>query len=334
MSIVLRDRVTEVMYKDLAKTNRSELRMRIVAVVSAFMTIVFLSLSLHGAAVLQQPSPGRGGQREEVQGRGERGGPPRGGGLANKVPDLPAGAFTASSTVARTNLRHEWVDIPLGNIKVHTWIEYPNNIDKAPIVVVMQHAAGLDDWMRALADQLALQGFIAIAPDILSGMAPNNRNFDSFRFPDDAIKAMSRVKFEEAVRRYKVAWDYGIKLPQASGKGGVLGIGIGGSAVFEFAAQVPEVNAAVVFYGSAPAEAVLARIKAPVLGLYGDQDLVTTPTVETTASAMKRLGKTFEPHIYPGATQEFMRSQAEGQNAAATAAAWPVAIAFLQMHLK
>ena len=299
------------------------------------LTIVFLSLRRSGAsAVLQQATSGRGGQRGDAAGGGERGVPPRGGGLANKVPELPAGAFTASSTVARTSLRHEWIEIPLGKIKVHTWIEYPDNLDKAPLVIVMQHAAGLDDWVRALTDQLALQGFIAIAPDILSGMGPNNGNFDSFRFPDDAIKAMSRLKAGEAVRRYKAAWNYGLKLPQASGKGAVLGVGIGGSAAFEFAAEIPELNAAVVFYGRAPGEAVLARIKAPVLGLYGDQDLVTTPTVEATASAMKRLGKTFESHIYPGATQEFMRSQAEGQNGAAMAAAWPVAIAFLQMHLK
>jgi len=266
--------------------------------------------------------------------RGERGEPPRGGGLANKVPDLPAGAFTAGSTVARTNLRHEWVDIPLGSVKVHTWIEYPNNLEKAPIIIVMQHAAGLDDWMRALADQLALQGFIAIAPDILSGMGPNSGNFESFRFPDDAIKAMSRLKSEEALRRYKAAWNYGMKLPQANGKGAVLGVGMGGSAAFQFAADVAETNAAVVFYGTAPGEAVLARIKAPVLGLYGDQDLVSTPTVESAAVTMKRLGKTFESHVYPGATQEFMRSQAEGQNGAATAAAWPVTLAFLQQHLK
>src|SRR5262245_54465639 len=155
-----------------------------ITVITVCLTIVFLSWPF--------------ARRGEAQGRGERGGPPRGGGLANKVPELPAGAFTASSTVARTNLRHEWIDIPLGNIKLHTWIEYPKDIDKAPIVVVMQHAAGLDDWMRALADQLALQGFIAIAPDMLSGMGPNNGNFDSFGFPDDEIKAMCDVKAEGA----------------------------------------------------------------------------------------------------------------------------------------
>src|SRR5262245_46422869 len=105
------------------------------ALVHVFMAIVSFSFPLHGAiTLLQQRTPDPGGQRGEAQGRGERGGPPRGGGLANKVPELPAGAFTASSTVARTSLRHEWIDIPMGTIKVHTWIEYPNNVDRAPVV--------------------------------------------------------------------------------------------------------------------------------------------------------------------------------------------------------
>ena len=281
-------------------------------------------------------SVGLQGQRGEGQrGRGDAGGgAPRGGGLANKAPDLPAGAFTASSTVARTSLRHEWVDIPVGNVKLHTWIEYPAGETKAPIVIVMQHEAGLDDGIRAVADQLALTGFIAIAPDILSGMGPKGGNFDAFQFPDDAIKASARVKADEASRRYKAALDYGMKLPRASGKNAVLGVGKGGTDAFRFAGEAPNLNAVVVFYGGSPGEAAMAKINAPVLGLYGDQDLVVTPTVEATTAAMKRLGKTYEAHVYPGATQEFMRSQAEGQNGGATAQAWPAAIAFLQQHLK
>src|ERR1051325_3792193 len=123
------------------------------------------------------PPAGRQGAAGE-RGRG-------GGGLAAKSPDLPAGAFTASSTLAHTTLRHEWVDIPLGGQRLHTWIEYPTASTPAPVVVVMSHEAGLDDWMRAVADQLATEGFIAVAPDILSGRGPNGGNFDSFTFPAD-----------------------------------------------------------------------------------------------------------------------------------------------------
>src|SRR5436309_14909129 len=91
----------------------------------------------------------------------ERGGGRGGGGLTAKNPELPAGAFTASSTLAHTTLRHEWVDIPLGGQRLHTWIEYPNREDQAAVVIVMSHETGLDDWMRAIADQLATEGFIA-----------------------------------------------------------------------------------------------------------------------------------------------------------------------------
>lgn len=297
-----------------------------IAVVSMLIAVGLLAWPSGDVLALVQQA-GRGGQRG-------RGGARRAGGLANKVPDLPAGAFTASSTVTRTKLRHEWVDIPLDGVRLHTWVEYPDGSNKAPIVIVMQHEAGLDDWMRALADQLALEGFIAITPDILSGLGPRGGNYDAFQFPDDAIRAMGRLNASEVMRRYRAAWEYGMKLPRADGKSAALGVGKGGADAFQFAAEVPDLNVAVVFYGAAPGEAAMARIQAFVIGLYGEQDFVVTPTVEATAAAMKRLGKTYEPHIYPKATQEFMRSQAEGQNGAATAAAWPVAIAFLRQHLK
>jgi carboxymethylenebutenolidase len=288
---------------------------------------VLSSASSEVLALVQQRGEGQ-------RGGGEAAGPPRGGGLANKAPDLPSGAFTASSTVARTKLRHEWVDIPVGNLKLHTWIEYPDGAGPAPVVIVMQHEAGLDDWMRALADQLALDGFIAVAPDVLSGMAPKGGNFDAFQFPDDAIKATTRLTTNEAMRRYRAARDYALKLPRANGKSAALGVARGGADAFRFAAEVPDLNAAVVFYGAAPDEAAMSRIKAPVLGLYGEDDFLITPTVERTAAAMKKLGKTYETQIYPGATHQFMRSQAEGQNGAATRTAWPRVLEFLRQHLK
>ena len=79
---------------------------------------------------------------------GARGGPPAGYPM-NKLPDVPAGIFTAKSTLLHSTLRKEFVDIPVGDVKLHTWIEYPAGNDKAPVVLVMQHGPGLDDWQRA-----------------------------------------------------------------------------------------------------------------------------------------------------------------------------------------
>ena len=95
---------------------------------------------------------------------------------------------------------------------------------------------------------------------------------------------------------------------------------MGGADSFRLAADVPTLDAAVSFYGIAPDESVLARIKAPLAGFYGEDDPRVMPTVRAADMTMKRLGKAYELHVYPGATQAFMRSTVEGQNTAATAA--------------
>ncbi len=222
----------------------------------------------------------------------------------------------------------------MGRVKLHTWIEYPDGDAKAPIVIVMQYDAGLDDLQRALADQLALEGFIAVAPDVLSGQGPKGGNYDSFRFPDDAIQASAKMAPDEIVRRYKTAYNYAMKLPRANGRSAALGCGVGGTYSFRFGAEEPGLNAAVVFYGLPPDQAMMEKIKAPVLGLYGEDDPAVVSSIEPIAAAMKKLGKSYESHVYPHATHFFMTYAVEGENGAAIAKAWPRAIAFLRENTK
>ena len=157
---------------------------------------------------------------------------------------------------------------------------------------------------------------------------------DAFKFSADVIQAMAKVPQNEIIRRYRAARGYALKLPRANGKSASLSIGMGGADSFQFAAEVPDLDAVVVFYGTSPADSVLSRIKAPVAGFYGEDDTRVMQTVKRAEDTMKRLGKTYAVHVYHGATQAFLRSQAEGQNGAATAEAWPAAIQFLQQHLK
>jgi len=267
-------------------------------------------------------------------------GAPRGpGGLPrgypfNKLPEVPAGIFNAKSTLIHSTLRKEWVDIPVGDVKLHMWVEYPAGDAKAPFVLVMQQAPGLDAWQRATADQLALQGFFAVAPDLYSGLGPNGGNYDSFEDVDAAMRAAARLTHEEQLRRYKAAYAWGMAQPRASGKSATLGFCAGGGLSFEFAGVVPEINAAVVFYGGAPSEAIMAAIKAPVIGFYGENDERVTATALPAAEKMKALGKSFEYHIYPRATHAFVMFQDMGGNGAAVADSWPRAIAFLKQNLK
>ena len=165
-------------------------------------------------------------------------------------------------------------------------------------------------------------------------MGPRGGNFDAFPFEADVIQATAKISPAESLRRYKAAYDYIVKLPRASGKRGSLGVGLGGADSFRFAAETPDLNAAVVFYGSSPEESVLTKLRVPVLGLYGEDDPRVMETVRAAEAVAKRLGKMYEARVFPGATQAFMRSTVEGQNGAAVAAAWPAAIQFLQLHLR
>lgn len=279
----------------------------------------------------QQPADagpqGRGGNAPAA-GRGGGGGPA-------KADNLPANFFAAKRYATMPTQRQTWVDVPSGTATIRTLIAYPPGEDRAGVVILMSHEPGLDDWMRAAADQVAHDGFIAIAPDLLTGRGPRGGNTDAFPFPDEAIRARAAVTAADALRIYQAARDYGLKLPRANGKSASVGFSGSGTDSWRFAASVPSLNAAVVFYGAAPGDDVLARITAPVLGLYGELDTVVgPPTVQGTAGTMKRLGKQFEFQIYPHAANLFLIYQDMAQNGAAANEAWPRAMAFLKQHLQ
>lgn len=263
----------------------------------------------------------------------KKGGGPRGYPVG-KLPDLPAGIFNAHTVVTNSKLRKEFVDIPFGSGKLHTWVEYPEGDGKAPIVIVMQHGPGMDDWQRALADQLALQGFIAIAADLHSGLGPNGGNYDAFQGTDDVMRANARLTADDMFNRYKAARDWGMKLPRANGKSASIGFCMGGGNSFRFASEVPDLNAAVSFYGTPANQEMLAKIKAPVLAFYGDDDARVTATMAPTEAAMKAAGKSFEAHSYPHGTHGFLEYQDLGGNPTATSDSWARTIAFLKEHTK
>jgi carboxymethylenebutenolidase len=139
---------------------------------------------------------------------------------------------------------------------------------------------------------------------------------------------------DEAIRRAVAAAAYAAQLPRANGRIGAMGFGSGGALSFRFAADAPTVDAAVVFYGSAPDETIMSKIKAPVIGFYGADDVRVSSAVGPTAAAMERLGKRFEHHTYEGATRDFGLIQIEGLNTPAIEDAWKRAVAFLREHLQ
>ena len=201
---------------------------------------------------------------------------------------------------------HEYVQLKNGNRTVQAFAVYPEVKQKAPVVVLIHEIFGLSDWAKEMADEIAAQGYIVIAPDLLSGSGPNGGGSDAYPDQDARVKAVSGLNPEQVMTDLDAAADYGKKLPAANGKLAVVGFCWGGSKSFAFAAHRKDLSAAFVFYGTAPAN--VSTITAPVYGFYAGNDARVGATVPGTTEAMKAAGKKYEPVTYDGAGHGFMRA--------------------------
>jgi carboxymethylenebutenolidase len=228
------------------------------------------------------------------------------------------------------------VQLPGSETPIRTWVVHPERADDAPVVIVVMEIYGLTDWIRGVADQMAAEGYIAIAPDLLSGMGPGGGGTAAFASRDDVVAGVRGLSAEESMRRLDAVRAYALTIPSNSGEVGVMGFCWGGGTSFSYAIHQPELGAAVVYYGSSPAEgSAYADIAAPVLGLYGGDDQRVNATIPVAEEALSELGKTYEVEIYDGAGHGFLRAQAdrEGANMGATEQAWDRTIAFFREHL-
>jgi carboxymethylenebutenolidase len=205
--------------------------------------------------------------------------------------------------------RHdEWVTVKAGARDVRAFLVYPEVAEKATAVVVIHENQGLTDWARLAADQVAEAGYIAIAPDLLSGMAPGGGGTPDFADRNAISQAFSQLSPDQVTGDLKAVADHVAKLPAANGKVAVAGFCWGGMQAFHFATNRPTLAAAFVFYGTGPEDpAAIQRIQAPVYGFYGGNDARVNATIPKSEALMKQAGKIYEPVIYPGAGHGFMR---------------------------
>ena len=207
---------------------------------------------------------------------------------------------------------HEYVPLKHGSRTVQAFVVYPEVKGKAPVVVLIHEIFGLTDWAKEMADELAAQGFIVIAPDLLTGFGPGGGGSSEFPSQDATIKAVSGLDPDVVNADLDAAADYGKHLPAGDGKIAVAGFCWGGGKSFAFAAHRKDLSAAFVFYGPGPAD--VSAITAPVYGFYGGNDARIGATVPATVAAMKAAGKTYEPVTYDGAGHGFMRAGEDPTN--------------------
>jgi carboxymethylenebutenolidase len=217
------------------------------------------------------------------------------------------------------------------NLNVDGYLSTPQNKGKFPAVIVIHENRGLNDHTRDVARRFAAEGFVALAPDLLSrkggtaGMAS----------PDKARESLSTLPAEDAISDLKAGLAY-LNNHKKVKKGRLASVGFcwGGARSFLLAAESEILRAAVVFYGSAPPAEKLVQVRVPVLGIYGETDERITSRVPEVESALKKANKQFEYKIYPGAGHAFFNDTGERYNKDAAQDAWTRTLAFLRKNLK
>ena len=250
--------------------------------------------------------------------------------------DLPADEAGAKGRLDASPRHGEWVKYHAGSgDSVTAWVVYPERPDPAPVVIVIHEIYGLTDWMRGVADQLAAEGFVAVAPDLLSGKGPDGGGSESVD-RQGAVRRIRGLENDEVARRLEAGAIYGTSLPAATSRVGSIGFCWGGRRSFDLATTFPDLEAAVVYYGSSPGPEALAGVNARVLGNYGGDDARVNADIAPTSQAMLSLGKSYEAITYDGAGHGFLRAQQErnGANLRASQEAWARTVSFLQETLE
>lgn len=220
----------------------------------------------------------------------------------------------AKARLENSPRHHEWVKVKNGDREVNCYVTYPEVKDKAPVVIVIHEIFGLTDWARSVTDELAEAGYIAIAPDLLSGKAPGGGGSAELG-SDASTKVIGTLPPEQITGDLNAVAEYATQLPAANGKIMVAGFCWGGDQAFRFATNDKDLKAAFVFYGKPPAED-MAKINCPVYGFYGGNDARVTQTVPKAEMTMGKAKKTYAPVVYEGAGHGFMRTgEAPGANA-------------------
>ena len=223
----------------------------------------------------------------------------------------------------------EWVYIKRGRDSVRAYVAYPERKTKAPTVIVIHEIFGLTDWEPKVADRLAKEGFVAILPDLLSskyGKSPTD--------PDAGRKLIGELEPDRITADLNAVYAYVNGLPSVSkDQIGVIGFCWGGGQSFRYATNNPKLRAVVVAYGPAPDTADLKKIKAPVLGIYGENDERINANLPDVTAAMQSAGKTFTSEVYPGTGHGFLKPGRQGSDGPQVEKAWARILEFYRARL-
>jgi carboxymethylenebutenolidase len=213
-----------------------------------------------------------------------------------------------------------------GDIKAYRALA--KNAGRLPAVIVVHENRGLNAHIEDVTRRIALEGFLALAPDLLSPMGGTPKDEDAAR---DMI---GKLDTRQTVENLAGAISFLAKSEHGNGKVGAMGFCWGGGMVGELAVHAPNLDAAVVYYGRQPKAAEAEKIQAPLLLHYAGLDTRIDEGIPAFETALKRAHKRYELHIYEGANHAFNNDTSEARyNKPAAELAWSRTVAFLKAHL-
>lgn len=225
-----------------------------------------------------------------------------------------------AETVSPTDpaLQAQDVQFPSGAEQISAYLAYPSGSGRSPVVLVCHENRGLNEHIKDVTRRLAVAGYCALAVDLLS------RSGGSASLgPDQVPGALSRTPPEQFVQDFIDGWRYLGGQPYAdTERTGMVGFCFGGGVTWLMATRMPELRAAVPFYGPHPPVEDVPNIQAAVLGIYGELDQRINQGIPAIEEAMALNGKIFEKVIYPGADHAFHNDTSPRYNAEAARDAW------------
>ena len=234
---------------------------------------------------------------------------------------------SAPPTAATTH--GEWIKIARGSDSIRAYVAYPERSDRAPAIIVIHEIFGLTEWEPTVADRLASAGYVAVVPDLLS-----SRFGQTPAATDSARKLIAQLSPEGVGADLDAVFAHLNGLPAVRrGDIGTIGFCWGGGQSFAYATHNPALKAAVVCYGPPPDSAAMARIQAPVLGVYGENDARINASLPDVERRMRALGKRFEYDTYPATGHGFLKPGRQGFDGTEPARAWSRILAFYRQTL-
>ena len=256
-----------------------------------------------------------------------------GGVTAAMLLDSLSPRFAEAQQVAKDDkrLRTEWIDYesPQGTGKVRAYLARPEAVAaKLPGVLVVHENRGLNPHIEDITRRLALENFVALAPDALTPLGG---------YPGDEDKAREAfAKLDPAKTREDFVAAAGVlkSRPECTGKIGVVGFCYGGTVANILATRLPDLSAAVPFYGTQPTAAEAAKIKAPLLIHYADNDERVNSGWPAYEAALKANNVSFTMHRYAGTQHGFNNDTTPRYDRAAATLAWQRTVEFLNKNLR